>query len=97
MNGKTGPKGMTFERDFHLLVSSHYLLVNGGTGKKVVLLARFSFTCILTLFTSKWWNWRKTCDLSVRFSCTKYLDTTSKWWNGQKSRDFLARFSFITK
>ena len=68
MNGKTGPKGMTFERDFHLLVSSHYLLVNGGTGKKVVLLARFSFTCILTLFTSKWWNGRKSRDFLARFS-----------------------------
>ena len=37
-----GEKGLTFQRDFHLLVSSHYLLVNCETGEKVVTFERDS-------------------------------------------------------
>ena len=58
-------------------------LLNGR--KRFDLLARFSFTSILTLFNGKWWNGPKRLDLIARFSFTSICSLfTSKWWNGQK-------------
>ena len=64
VNGGTGTKGLTFQRDFHLLIFWWYLLVNGGTGQ----VARFSFTSVLMIFTRKLWNGRRRLDRLARFS-----------------------------
>ena len=65
--------------------------------KGLTFLARLSFTSILTLFTSKWWNVRKRFDLLAGFSFTSILTLfTSKWWNRRKRLDLLGRFSFAS-
>ena len=67
-------------------------------GRKIRdFLARFSFTSILTLITSKLWNGRKRFDLLARFSFTSILTLfNGKWWNGPKRLDLIARFSFTS-
>ena len=81
VNSGTGTKGLTFQRDFHLLIFSWYLLVNGGTG----LSSEISFTSVLMIFTRKWWNGRRRLDCLARFSVRIFAYSSAREQSNKKS------------